>query len=159
MMDTSFENLVFNSWIGNNIFDRIKNFTKEAILWNREVFGNIFCKKRWVLARLEGIQNAQDPHFSHNLKTLENDIITYFNNILSQEERLWYKKSRAKWITDGKHNTKYFHLSTIIHRRSKITMLKNDDNIWVDDPDLLKGMVNTCFGNSLRTTQLPRTTM
>lgn len=104
--------------------------------------------KRWVNSRIDGIQKAQGINFSHNLFLLEKDLIFEFNQILAQEEMLWFQKSRSKWITQGENNTRYFHLSTIIRRRkSKINMLKNDANIWVDDPSIMKEMVQNYFVN------------
>lgn len=82
LTDVSFANVVSNAWFGKNIFDCIKNFSKEASKWNRNVFGNIFRNKRWTRARIEGIQGAQDNQFSHNLQTLERSLISEFNNIL-----------------------------------------------------------------------------
>lgn len=84
MMDSSFENLGHNSWTGDNIFDCIKNFTNEAIAWNENVFGNIFSKKRGILARLGGIQKSQDTHYSHNLQVLQKELVDEYNNILCQ---------------------------------------------------------------------------
>lgn len=88
-----------------------------------------FRKKRWILGGIEGVQRAQANQFSHNLQCLEKDLVTDFNNILAQEEMLWFQKSWAKWIVQGERNTRFYHLSTIIRRRkSKVTFLKNDNN-------------------------------
>lgn len=135
-------------WFGISLYDHISNFTKEAIFWNKNSFGNIFRKKRWTLARISGIQKSQDKIFSHNMQILEKDLILEYNNILQQEEIHWFQKSRAKWITLGERNTRYFHLTTIIRRRKgKISMLRDDSNNWVEDPDSIKSMVQTYFIN------------
>lgn len=146
LLDPSFNNLVTENWKGSTINECINNFTKASTNWNKEVFGNIFRKKRWVLSRIEGIQKSQDKQFSHNLQFLEKDLIKEYSNILAQEELHWYQKSGVKWITQGERNTRFFHLSTIIRRRrSKITMLKGTDNVWVEDPDNLKALVQDYF--------------
>lgn len=36
------------------------------------------------------------------------------DEVLDQEEMLWFQKSRLDAIKDGDKNTRYFHLSTII---------------------------------------------
>lgn len=93
------------------------------------MFGNIFRKKRWILGRIVGIQKSQENNYCHNLQILEQDLISDYNNILAQEELLWFQKSRANWITQGERNTRYFHLSTVIkRRRSKISKLKDSSN-------------------------------
>ncbi|KAI8574007.1 hypothetical protein RHMOL_Rhmol01G0320300 [Rhododendron molle] len=92
----SFEHIVANAWQGSNIFDCIKQVSKDGMAWNKDVFGNIFRRKRWVLARLEGVQKSMDYRFSHSLQCFEKDLITEFNEILTQEEILWFQKSRAK---------------------------------------------------------------
>lgn len=129
-------------------------FTILGILLRKLLLGigmfleTFFVKKWWTKARIEGIQKAQDNLFSHNLQLLERDLISEFNNILIQEELLWFQKSRSRWITEDERNTKYFHLTTIIHRwKAKISMLKNADNVWVENTDLLKDIVRSYFKN------------
>ncbi|KAL8140657.1 hypothetical protein V2J09_006678 [Rumex salicifolius] len=47
--------------------------------------------------------------------------------ILEQEEILWYRKSREKWVPLGDRNTTFFHTSTIIRRRrNRIDSLRGD---------------------------------
>lgn len=47
------------------------------------------------MSRINGIQMAQATNFSHNLQILEKDLVSEYNNILAQEEVLWFQKSRA----------------------------------------------------------------
>ena len=58
--------------------------------------------------------------------------------ISRREKLMWHKKSRAKWINEGDHNTKYYYIKTIIRRRrnrikmlrdSKGRLLENDEGI------------------------------
>lgn len=128
--------------------EKINSFTNEATRWNKETFGNIFRKKRWILGRIEGIQKAQANQFMHSLQCLEKDFISDYNNILNQEELHWYQKSRSKWIVEGERNTRFFHLSTIIRRRKmKVTALKNDDNTWIENPIEIGNLVQNYFIN------------
>lgn len=51
----------------------------------------------------------------------------------------------------GEGNTCYFHLSTIIKRRkAKVSMLKDDSNTWIDDPNMIKEMVQNHFKELFR---------
>ncbi|KAI8550987.1 hypothetical protein RHMOL_Rhmol06G0149600 [Rhododendron molle] len=138
--------MVDTNWNGTNLSDHINNFTKAAQDWNKNVFGNIFRKKRWIQGRINGIHKAQETNFAHNLQLLEKDLVKEFNNILFQEEALWFQKSRSKWITLGERNTRYFHLSTIIkRRRSKISILKDRNNHWMENPEVIKDHVQNYF--------------
>lgn len=105
ILDPSFEGVVSNEWKGVDFFDHTKNFTAAALKWNENVFGNIFREKKWVLSRIVGTQKSQEKNYCHNLQLLERDLVTDYNNILSQEKTLWFQKSRAKWITSGEKNT------------------------------------------------------
>lgn len=92
LLDFSFPDLVNKSWSGTNVLDCIKNFTKAVVLWNKNVFGNIFRKEGWILSRIEGVQKSQEHGFAHNLQFLEKELISEFNNVLSQEEIHRYPK-------------------------------------------------------------------
>lgn len=60
MSHPGFENLIKESWAeGNNVLSSvIPLFSTRARVWNDQVFGNVFKKKKRVLARLKGIQEA-----------------------------------------------------------------------------------------------------
>ncbi|KAG8387939.1 hypothetical protein BUALT_Bualt02G0073400 [Buddleja alternifolia] len=54
------------------------------------------------------------------------------NELLKREELMWRQRAKQKWIEDGDANTRFFHLSTIIHRRyNTILSICNFDNIFV----------------------------
>jgi hypothetical protein len=96
------------------------------------VYGNIFQKKRKVLARLGEIQKAIAVRGNPHLYQLEDDLLAEYNQILRQEEIHWFQKSRCNWISFGDRNTSYFHTKTIIRRqRNKIKALKNELQVWV----------------------------
>lgn len=116
------------------------------------VFGNVFKKKRRLLARLEGIQKCQETCFSHNLDILERDLKAQYLEILKQEEMLWFHKSRTKWIRDGDRNTRFFHITTLCKRKkTRINMVKDEYGDWIEEPGALKTYVTNfyarLFGN------------
>ncbi|GLT29391.1 hypothetical protein SLA2020_042630 [Shorea laevis] len=113
--------------------------------WNKTVFGNIFCRKRLLQARLAGIQNSPHYHHSHFLQSLEVDLLGEYHRVLHVEELFWCQKSRIEWITLGDRNTKFYHASTNIRRaRNRITALKVNDS-WVTDNIALKTHVQDFF--------------
>ncbi|XP_028122580.1 uncharacterized protein LOC114319723 [Camellia sinensis] len=145
-----FINVIDNSWTKNyvSLSNNLQKLAQAASVWNKEVFGNIFKRKRWLLGRIEGVQKSQANIYSHNLHTLELDLIDQYNKVLYQEELLWFQKSRSNWITQGERNTKNFQLTTITKRkRRKIEILRNDSGGWCDQLDQLKNLITSYFVN------------
>lgn len=67
------------------------------------------------------------------------------NEVLDQEELLWYQKSRSLWIRDGDRNTSFYHKSTMIRRnRGRIRALKIN-NEWVSNPNSLSTHITDYF--------------
>jgi hypothetical protein len=105
-----FNRLLTNNWEGNyDLIHTLSNLTVQLKEWNREIFGNIFKRKKELLARLNGIQNSPHYGYSSFLDSLEKDLQAQLENTLYQEECLWFQKSRSQWIADGDRNTKYYH--------------------------------------------------
>lgn len=56
---TNFSELMLDSWEGGwDLMTSLKNLSGRFIEWNKQVFGNIFTRKKKVLSRLGGIQKA-----------------------------------------------------------------------------------------------------
>ena len=116
--------------------------------WNMEVFGNIFNKKKCIIARLVGIQRALEIHNSRNLSALENQLKKDLDDVMAQEELLWFQKSRQDWLFYGDRNTSFFHNSTLQRRRrNKITYLKDENGVWLNDTVALKNHAIKFFAN------------
>lgn len=116
--------------------------------WNKETFGNIFHRKKELLARLNGIQNSPTYGRSRFLDFLEKELQDQLALTLHQEECLWFQKSRSQRIVDGDRNTKYYHTKTIIRRRkNQVRTLCTEENGWEDDPGRLKEMIRDYFVN------------
>ncbi|XP_019251211.1 PREDICTED: uncharacterized protein LOC109230139 [Nicotiana attenuata] len=60
-----FQNIVHTSFTStNDLLEATNTFKSNATTWNKLVFGNIFHKKKHILARLNGIQKASAYPFS-----------------------------------------------------------------------------------------------
>jgi hypothetical protein len=104
--------------------------TKVALLkWNSLHFGNIHKQINDTLKLLDITQKTTPSHSSFELEiSLKVDL----DNLLIKEESLWRSKSRESWLTYKDLSTKYFHLSTLIRRRSNaVNFLKLDSGVWV----------------------------
>jgi hypothetical protein len=139
---TDYPPLVKETWARykGDIVRCLKNVEDKSIIFNKDVFGNIFARKKEVEARLQGIQRALEDIDSANLVRLHKELLDEYENILFQEETMWFQKSREQWIKLGSRNTSFFHAQTIIRRkRNKIHGIRLQSGEWCTDPDIMKG--------------------
>ena len=143
MNHEKFEEFVMTNWKNNEpLVPFLKKFAGLLSKWNRETFHNIFRRKAELFARLEGVQKLLSKGRYPHLIKMEARLRREMDDVLNQEELLWFQKSRMDAIRDGDRNTRYFHLSTIIRRRrNRIEALRKDTGEWTFDPDELKNMV------------------
>ena len=74
-------------WYGDRpLLFAISEFTIRVKKWNQEVFGNLFARKRRVLARLGGVQKALSYNPSESLIRLEKCLLEEHALIRLQEE-------------------------------------------------------------------------
>ena len=69
------------------------NFPKTTSTWNKLQFGNIFSRKKNIIARLNGIQRVVYVKPSTFLLNLEKELMKELDIILRQEEEFWALKS------------------------------------------------------------------
>ena len=142
----AFQNLVRGAWRENALDKAIHEFTMKARQWNKEVFSNIFWKKRRLAARLLGIQNSLAANPNAFLLSLQDQLSDEFNQILQWEEELWAMKARTNWLITGERNTSYFHLSTIVRRSAnRISCVKLENEKWIYDVDQTKHYFQEVF--------------
>jgi DNA-binding NtrC family response regulator len=91
------------------------------------------------------------------LRRLENKLQIELSETLKKEELMWYQRSRAKWLTDGDRNTRYYHLKTVNRRRkNNVIMLKNEQGQWVDQVEELQGMATNFYMKLFSNNQINR---
>lgn len=65
---------------------------------------------------------------------------------LIRSEVLWRQKSRELWLKLGDKNSKFFHLSTIIHRRNNnVNAIKKDDGTWIYESNQIRKLFQDYF--------------
>lgn len=109
-----FEEFMYTNWKNDvPLIPFLKCFASSLRDWNKNIFHNIFKKKYELWARLEGVQRSLNNGGPSRLVALEDKLKVEMENVLAQEELLWFQKSRQSAIRDDR-NTRYFHLSTFI---------------------------------------------
>ncbi|KAK4492627.1 hypothetical protein RD792_003445 [Penstemon davidsonii] len=89
-MDQDCKEVVNEVWRkSHSIFEAIGNLPEAMRDWNGRSFGNIFAKKRRLLARINGIQKNLCLGDHPFLISLETELIHEYNDVLKQEELLW----------------------------------------------------------------------
>ena len=148
-----FLKVVNDSWIKDgSLKENVEKFTADVKIWNKEVFGDIFQRKKWVEARLRGIQSNIVEGPNEYLLNLESQHRKEYFEIVQQEKELWLVKSRYNWLIQGDRNTRFFHTSTLIRkRRNNIVYLKNNQGNWVHDENEIVALIRNGFINLFST--------
>ncbi|PNX98271.1 RNA-directed DNA polymerase, partial [Trifolium pratense] len=146
-LDQSFPELVREAWNDELSWNQaVAEFKNKVVEWNKTKFGNIFHKKRRLLARIEGLDHRRAVTDSRSLQYLQKKLFQQYQDILAQEDLFWYQRARQDWIKFGDKNTRYFHLSTIVKKRNKaIEMLQNEEGEMETDPAVLDNMTTSYF--------------
>ena len=153
LSDPSFPQVVQKAWArAGYLQDAISFFSSDASVWNREHFGNVFEKKKRIMARFGGIQKALAECPSVSLVEFERKLQVDLCGVLSQEEELWALKSRVNWMLLGDSNTSFFHISTLVRRkRNFITAIMSNTGEWVHDERGVKEVIRNGFAKLFTT--------
>ncbi|KAF7803956.1 reverse transcriptase [Senna tora] len=139
--------LITRNWsIQGSALNALKVIKEVLIIWNREIFGNIFYKKNVLLNRLQGISVALSQNPNTFLVRLESQLDKELRAVLQAEEERWASKSRMNWLMLADSNSRYFHASVLGRRRqNRITCLKNEVGEWIHEPDELNNLIINHF--------------
>lgn len=125
----SFGKVVSNNWNeGDSIMSNARHMADVLAKWNKNTFGNIHARKRKLLARIGGIQKAMANNCHNGLVHLNNKLQAELEEVLNQEELLWFQQSRENWIKSGDRNTKFYHLSTKVRQKRRRGYILKDTN-------------------------------
>lgn len=130
-----FAQFIKNNWsITEGIEENKKILAAKLQEWNKNVFGNIIHRKRRVIARLEGIQRKWSIQPRFDLLKLNKKLQKELEEILLQEEMLWFQRSREEWIISRDRNTRYYNAPTTAKNSStKISRIRDESNTWIED--------------------------
>jgi hypothetical protein len=148
LLDNTYNDMLNESWRGElSIIKNLENVQQGINRWKLQTFDQVVLKKKEIMARLTGIQKCiHNGNNSGGLRHMENKLQGELSNILEKEELMWFQRSRAKWLSDGDRNTRYYHTKTVSRRRrNNVLMLKNENGQWIEEVEQLQGMVNEFF--------------
>lgn len=147
LADLSFPNIVSRAWRqSSHLGEAVDKFVKDVSIWNKNEFGNVFVKKKRIMARLNGIQKAMALRPSAQLVELEKVLQQELESILNQERDIWALKSRVNWLVEGERNTSFFHVTTLVRRkRNRIDAIKNTVGEWVFEEEDIMNVVRKGF--------------
>ncbi|XP_075634949.1 uncharacterized protein LOC142607348 [Castanea sativa] len=121
---------------------------EDSRIWNKNIFGNLFHRKKRVLARLGGIQAALSVNPNTVLVDLERDLRAEFNEIAKLEEEFWAMKSRITWLVEGDRNTSFYHTSASVRRRrNRISCMKDSVGNWIQGEREIADYIRKGFSN------------
>ncbi|PON98653.1 hypothetical protein TorRG33x02_055530 [Trema orientale] len=96
--------------------------------WNQFHFGNYYKRIDELELKLSELQ--RDFPTNRNM-ALERMLKAELEEQRIRMEITWRQKSRETWLKEGDKNSKFFHASTIIRRRSNyIEVIKDDAGEW-----------------------------
>ena len=79
---------------------------------------------------------------SDDSKREESSLLQKIEELMDQEEKYWWQRSRISWLQSGDKNSKFFHLATLVRRRRNLILsIKDDNGMWTRD----KGIINAMF--------------
>ncbi|XP_061998932.1 uncharacterized protein LOC133716229 [Rosa rugosa] len=95
-----FSTFVADSWksYSGDFVKKTTDLSHDLQQWNINIFGNIFKRKKHLLARIGGIQKATDRYSNPFLINLESELIREYETLRDQENLFWKQKSRDKWL-------------------------------------------------------------
>lgn len=78
-----------------NLVPHLNYMANELQEWNKREFHNIFKEKRTLMARIAGVQRCLAENRTRKHIILEAKLRKELDEVLHQEELLWYQKSRV----------------------------------------------------------------
>jgi hypothetical protein len=130
------------------------NQTRTALIrWNNLHFGKIQVKIKANLASLDQIQMSPPNPQSCLTESL---VKKELDDLLLKEETLWRSKSRESWLKCRDLNTRFYHSSTLIRRRSNaVNFLKTNEGAWLSNRAEIGGSFVSHFSNLYSSSKPP----
>lgn len=84
LLDPTFPDTISKAWRhSNRLVEAIERFTKDVLVWDKIHFGNIFAKKKNLMAMINSIQREIALKSSSFLLNMENELLRELDSILN----------------------------------------------------------------------------
>lgn len=96
--------------------------------WNWKVFCHL---QTCIQSVWEYIDNLQSQPQTSTTIEMKHKSQKELDELLLKERILWMEKVKSRWLEEGDANTRFFHLSTVVHRKHNTihSILDRDNNI------------------------------
>lgn len=91
---------------------KIAEVKRDLCTWNRAHYGII---QDWICPLTSALDQIQQLDPTQANMDLESSLKGVIHEQLTQEHLLWKQRSRVEWLVQKDLNTKFFHMSTVIH--------------------------------------------
>ena len=134
LSDPSFPRVVREAWNNTpSLHQALSIFSSKARNWNRNHFGNLFHRKRRILARLKGIQVSMSLRPNAFLVDLERKLRFEYAEVAKIKEEFWAMKAQILLLVEGDRNTSFYHTSALVCRkRNRIICMKDRMGNWLN---------------------------
>ena len=113
-----FPEVICDAWTSPVVLSNVvAKFVDKAKVWNKEVFGNLFHRKKRIVARLKGVQTELSTNPSSFLVDLDRTLKAEFMEISKLEEEFWAMKFWITWLVEVDRDNSFYHTSTLVRRR------------------------------------------
>ncbi|GMI66193.1 hypothetical protein HRI_000288600 [Hibiscus trionum] len=115
-------------------FRRKIHSTQNTLLkWNKEKMKKRNERKQILMDGLSKLQGRKlSERELEEYKRMKKELDAEWES----EERYWHQISRVNWLKWGDKNTKFFHATTIQHRRANsIVKIKHENGSWLEEPE------------------------
>lgn len=112
--------------------------------WGQDVTGS-FSKRLSKCKKILTVTKGRRDEASMSQYKEESKNLT---EILTQQEVFWKQRSKQLWLKEGDQNSKFFHQSARVRRKSnQIRTLLNDEGVEIGWDDGLQELMAGYFNN------------
>lgn len=124
--------IVKDCWEGQDslsVMQKLRGCAENLQIWGREITGCFKKRIKECKYKLRILRNKRDSKSVEEFQLTKKQLFL----VLDQREIFWRQRSKQLWLQAGEKNTKYFHASCNIRRRTNhIQRLQNENGEWVD---------------------------
>jgi hypothetical protein len=146
-----------NGWMSFVIREKLKGLKVVLKEWHKLEYGSLEVKIKGLMGDINNLDvKGEQVGLSNQEMICRKEKFEILWRLLKNKEAFIFQRSRSKWLKEGDANTKFFH--GCVRARTKancISALKVDD-VWIDNPSLIKSAVLSYFENHVSSTPCVR---